>query len=645
MLTTIVFLTTLAIAAAITVTVPGSPVTSIETTSTVLECTFTTTSSNPLISWYKGSSTSTGYLIIQKDNSGVFPQPGITRHDIQNQASLLITDTQLSDADKYWCQVEGLGDPRDEKSITLTVTPATPPSQPTISITAGSNPSNAGNIIRLKCTSTGSPTPSCSWLRDNQPLPAITRYQLSSDGSAFTINPSDKDDNGKTFTCHVTNVKGNKDEHIILNIRYAPDNPDCTYQTTTSLSYLLDDEMKIRCQSTDGNPLATLHWYHGNNQIQGLSSSTNGNTVSQDYTWNLNRNDNGEMYRCEATNVIQITPLPCQLGPFNVYFPAESVTLSGITNPVKEGETKILTCTTSTSNPASQISWLKDNNVWTANTYESITSDVTRDGDYNGEISEQQMTISIQAEHNNKSYQCQLSHTDITGHVTSTVIHLTVYYKPFVVNVPHNQRSYASKGSVAELRCEIESNPLSSVIWYGPNNQPINNDSRVSIKTVSRGTLHESILTIQNTMLSDYGSYSCFAENDIGSTTFIVTFNDKILSQSFRGVPIDTVVLEGNEVMLNCSWKDFESTATVAWNRVQLSLYLGNKAGKLYADPEFDDCCEIVGNTQNNDFTLKIRNANFDDMAIWKCSYSGTILLEEEAKITVLAHESTGVFL
>nr|XP_006813748.1 PREDICTED: kin of IRRE-like protein 3-like [Saccoglossus kowalevskii] len=109
-----------------------------------------------------------------------------------------------------------------------------------------------------------------------------------------------------------------------------------------------------------------------------------------------------------------------------------------------------------------------------------------------------------------------------------------------------------------------------------------------------------------------------------------------VLSQSFRGVPVDTVVLEGNEVLLNCSFNDFESTATVAWNRGQLSLYLGNKAGKVYADPDFDDCCEIVGNTQNYDFMLKIRNANFDDMAIWKCSYSETIILEEEAKITVL---------
>uniref|UniRef100_A0ABM0MP60 Uncharacterized protein LOC102800979 n=1 Tax=Saccoglossus kowalevskii TaxID=10224 RepID=A0ABM0MP60_SACKO len=118
----VIFVACVAISAAATVTVPGSPVTSIETTSTVLECTYTATSSNPLIQWYKGSSTSTGSLLIQKNNAGVLPQPGITRHDIQGQASLLITDTQLSDADKYWCQVEGLGDPRDEKSITLIVT-------------------------------------------------------------------------------------------------------------------------------------------------------------------------------------------------------------------------------------------------------------------------------------------------------------------------------------------------------------------------------------------------------------------------------------------------------------------------------------------------------------------------------------------
>nr|XP_006815347.1 PREDICTED: uncharacterized protein LOC102804849 [Saccoglossus kowalevskii] len=99
------------VSTAATITVPGSPVTSIETTSTVLECTYTATSSNPLISWYKGSSTSTGSLIIQKDNAGVYNQPAFTRYDIQDQASLLITDTQLSDADKYWCQVEGLSDP------------------------------------------------------------------------------------------------------------------------------------------------------------------------------------------------------------------------------------------------------------------------------------------------------------------------------------------------------------------------------------------------------------------------------------------------------------------------------------------------------------------------------------------------------
>ncbi|XP_077865871.1 cell adhesion molecule CEACAM6-like [Saccoglossus kowalevskii] len=399
----------------------------IETTTTILECTYTTSGTNDLVAWYKGSDTHQENIVLQAQNGVVYPTPGFTRHDIQDQASLVITDTQLSDAGMYWCKVTAFGDGEDEKSITFTVTAQTEPSQPTISFTEGSQTSNEGSKIVMKCTSTGVPTPTITWLRNNQPLTTLSRYQLNNAKTKLTINPSHREDNDIKFTCHVTNAKASKTEDITLNIR----------------------------------------------------------------------------------------------------FQTESMTLSGITNPVKEGETKILTCTTSTSNPASQISWLKDNNVWTDNTYESITSDVTRDGDYNGKISEQQMTIFIQAEHNSKSYHCQSSHIDFTGHVTSTVIHLTVYYKPFVVNVSHNQRSYASKGSVAELRCEIESNPLSSVIWYGPNNQPINKDSRVSIRTVLRGTLHESILTIQNTMLSDYGSYSCFVENDIGNTTFIVTFNDE----------------------------------------------------------------------------------------------------------------------
>ncbi|XP_077864060.1 neural cell adhesion molecule 2-like, partial [Saccoglossus kowalevskii] len=290
------------------VTVPV-PIIGFKTDTTLLECTYITTGGNPLVYWYKGSSTATGTLVIQSVGGVIYPEPGFTRHDIQDQASLVITNTMLSDAGMYWCKVIAFPDGSDEDSVTLTGEVATEPSQPSITFIDGSIISNASSKITMQCTSSGNPTP----IYNN---------------SELTINPSDRDDNGRTFTCQAVNFKG------------------------------------------------------------------------------------------------------------------------------------------------------------------SNTEDKT----------------------------------------------LTIRYKPYFVNVSKNQRSYASKGSVAELRCEIESNPLSSIIWYGPNNQPINIDSRISIKTVSRGTLYESILTIQNTMLSDYGSYSCFAENDIGNTTFIVTFNDKSVPDAPKSI-------------------------------------------------------------------------------------------------------------
>ncbi|XP_077861925.1 uncharacterized protein LOC144342944, partial [Saccoglossus kowalevskii] len=106
---------------AVTVIVPGSPVTSIETTTTVLECTFMTTGNNPHIIWYKGSSTYSGNLILQAQNGVVYAEPGFTRHGIQDECSLVITDTKMSDAGMYWCYVSVFGDGSDEKSLTLTV--------------------------------------------------------------------------------------------------------------------------------------------------------------------------------------------------------------------------------------------------------------------------------------------------------------------------------------------------------------------------------------------------------------------------------------------------------------------------------------------------------------------------------------------
>ncbi|XP_077863266.1 uncharacterized protein LOC102802132 [Saccoglossus kowalevskii] len=240
----------------------------------------------------------------------------------------------------YWCSVSAFPDGSDQDSVTLTVEVATEPSQPSITFIDGSVISNAGSKITMQCTSSGNPSPIYSWLRDGSPLPTLNRYQLNIDNSELAINPSNRDDNGGTFTCQVMNFKGSKTEDKTLIIRYPPDDPVCTYQSTGAPlpSYLLDDEMKIRCQSTDGNPLATLNWYRGNSKINGLSSSTTDDTVTKDYTWNLNRNDNDAVYTCKATNDALTTPLTCQLEPFNVYYGfCESRDFSALTRRTSNG--------------------------------------------------------------------------------------------------------------------------------------------------------------------------------------------------------------------------------------------------------------------------------------------------------------------
>ena len=78
--------------------------------------------------------------------------------------------------------------------------------------------------------------------------------------------------------------------------------------------------------------------------------------------------------------------------------------------------------------------------------------------------------------------------------------------------------------------CQATGEPLPTISWYF-NSVMIkaSNTSDYNISSTVSGVVMESLLTIFNTQSSDVGTYTCHAENVIGSinSTGILTINGK----------------------------------------------------------------------------------------------------------------------
>ena len=70
----------------------------------------------------------------------------------------------------------------------------------------------------------------------------------------------------------------------------------------------------------------------------------------------------------------------------------------------------------------------------------------------------------------------------------------------------------------AMFYCEVFGVFLSNITWQ-MNGNVLESGGDIDIEKDTRGNLRNSILTIQNTVPSDAGNYTCLAENDAGRTS------------------------------------------------------------------------------------------------------------------------------
>lgn len=74
-----------------------------------------------------------------------------------------------------------------------------------------------GFPIVLSCDVEGSPTPSITWLKDNQPIVSSTELTYTRGGQALRLGSAQGDSTG-LYTCRASNPAGTAVKQYLLNV-------------------------------------------------------------------------------------------------------------------------------------------------------------------------------------------------------------------------------------------------------------------------------------------------------------------------------------------------------------------------------------------------------------------------------------------
>ena len=160
---------------------------------------------------------------------------------------------------------------------------------------------------------------------------------------------------------------------------------------------------RITCTSISGNPLATLKWFNGDEEIRSIYL-TRDTYASAEIAFIPKGSDNGGQLRCEASN--QATELPLiATRNLKVDFAPEEVKITVRPTRPRAGHNATLKCESGPSHPPSAITW------WTNGEKLEGATEMIVDGKYGGTVTSSHLQLSMTAQHHGVVITCEASNS------------------------------------------------------------------------------------------------------------------------------------------------------------------------------------------------------------------------------------------
>ncbi|KAF8777665.1 Nephrin like protein [Argiope bruennichi] len=358
------------------------------------------------------------------------------------------------------------------------------------------NAIQAGKLQRLTCISQGgNPLPDLKWYKENEEVSSSDQTVSGNIVSREIAIIVSANDNGAKYHCKSTSKA--LAEPLVVTITLTVYFPPVSLQLKLKPKKpKTGSEVRLICESSSSNPAANITWWKGKKNDMQLTpitvsvspSAENGGFITKaTFTMEATPDDDGSMCTCQATNE-EIQQSVHDTIILNVFYKPIFTISDLVTYEVKENDSKVIDMNAKANPDKITYQWKKGDEVIEEGPVLNITS----------------------AERSHSGAYLCVASNDI-GESTITII-LKVLYPAVILKLIDEKEEkiiIAEPESNVKLECSADGYPLTTdtIKWK-------NIPNRAEVIASSNG---KSILSVKNVTQDISGSFTCTADNGIGS--------------------------------------------------------------------------------------------------------------------------------
>ncbi|XP_057337300.1 hemicentin-2-like isoform X2 [Microplitis mediator] len=453
---------------------------------------------------------------LHTSDTSVFGPRAYFRTTISHPAVLVLDDIKRHDAAIYRCRVDFRQG--QTRSVHYNLSVVVLPESPVILNRYGQavndtiGPEGERDDLILTCRVTGgSPSPRIKWHVPNITFEESVKSAADVIENKLTMRSLRREYLGFNFTCEASNTDlvPPKRKSVKLDLILKPLTIKVSRPGSANKNESLQAKHRydLECETTGSNPPAVITWYKGKRPLKHVSEERSQNLTISRVEFVPSVEDNRKPVICRAENPSVKGLFLEQLWTLDVvYPPLVSLSLGSTLNAgdIKEGDDVYFECHINSNPPISKLIWIHNNEILMHNTSARIIQ------------SNQSLVLQSVTRNSAGYYACAA-----TNSIRETKSEPLLFRVKFAPICKEDQIVVvgASRGESLNISCKVEADPPVRNFRWKFNNSGATLEVSPKQFTIPMSGDADGVSILKYTPVTDvdYGTLSCWADNEVGT--------------------------------------------------------------------------------------------------------------------------------